>query len=90
LSFDKYDGDKGVEIARGFDAAVEELMCAVVAYDHGPFVPDITADRALLDEWCDAWLVFGGPPLPGVADFEEPSLVDELGHPTERLKGMSS
>lgn len=90
-SFDRYDADRGVSVAQGFAPAVRSLMCAVNAYDHGPFIPNVAADRvALAAAGCDKFLIFGGPPLDGVPDFEEASLVDAHGYATNRLEGVGA
>ena len=89
LSFDKYDGDKGVSLAQQFDSQVTKLMCAVNAFDFS-FTSTPTSIRTdmdtLIGAGCDQILVFGGYPV-----YDDPmhlfgtfSIVDASGAPTAR------
>ncbi|MEO7398495.1 MAG: hypothetical protein ABIW84_08025, partial [Ilumatobacteraceae bacterium] len=92
LSFDQYDGDQGVAIARTLDARVDVLMCAVNAFKHGPtpgvFAFDPTSESIrdhtsrLVGAGCDMILVFGGAQVYGSAKFGPQSIIDTAGTPT--------
>ena len=91
LSFDQYDGDKGVSVARQFDAHALKLMCAVNTIDHGPFVPTALSIRkdidALKAAGCDQILVFTGSTVAETVhpfQFGEYSVIDRTGSATDR------
>jgi hypothetical protein len=90
LAFDKYDGDGGVAIAASLTDRVGFLWCAFNTYQHGPYVVTDASIQAMIDALaahCDGLIAFGGPPL-DVADFEEPSLVDDDGRATTWLSAI--
>jgi hypothetical protein len=86
LSFVNYEGDKGAATARRLDALAATLMCGVNAFTHWGFRPDERSIRedmiSLRQAGCDQFLVFGGQPAYGSAEFGEESLVDRTGKPT--------
>ena len=92
LSFDKYDGDKGVSLAHTYDSQVSTLMCAVNAIDQIesglPATPaTIRADSsALITAGCDQLLMFTGFPVydDTLPKFGDASLVDRHGEATGR------
>lgn len=91
LSFDKYDGDKGVSLAQTYDSQAT-LMCAVNAIDQIqgglPATPaSIRADSAqLIGAGCDQLLIFTGFPVydDTLPKFGDTSLVDRHGEATGR------
>ena len=89
LSFDKYDGDRGVSLAHQFDPQVIKLMCAVAVLDFdGVITPArIRSDMdVLIGAGCDHILVFGGFPVydDPMHKFGTVSVVDQTGSPTNR------
>jgi hypothetical protein len=89
LSFDQYDGDRGVSVARTFDSQATTLMCAVNTIDHNglaPTPPSIRSAMAdLIAAGCDQILVFTGFPVYDTTPFfGNFSAVDKEGIATNR------
>jgi hypothetical protein len=86
-SFDVYTGDLGASFARQFGSRVQNLMCAINAYDHLGLTP--TPDKIrdgmgdLIDAGCDSFLVFGGYPVYETKIFGSKSIVDRTGQATD-------
>jgi hypothetical protein len=86
VSFDDYDVDRSVQLARRLDGRAGHLMCAVNALTHGPFVatPDGLRDAVgrHMAAGCDSVLVFGGDRPINTPGFDDDSLVTRNGAPT--------
>jgi hypothetical protein len=92
LSFDQYNGDKGVSVARQFDTRATKLMCAVNTIDHNGLAPTPLSIRndmdALKGAGCDQILVFTGstvaPETVKPVIFGEFSVIDRTGAASDR------
>jgi hypothetical protein len=86
LSFDQYEGDLGVAIARRLAPQVQDLMCALNVLPHGfiPVTPDTVrlGGQALQAAGCTHLLIFGGVRPYDTDGFTRDSVVDDIGTPT--------
>ena len=91
LSFDRYDGDKGLSVVKEVAGKVVDLMCAVNAFKHNQYSPtqeSIRDDGQLLTRaGCDSLLIFGGQKVYGSVNFGTASIADAAGQPTTWAKG---
>lgn len=92
-SFTRYAGDRGSDVAREFGPQVNDLMCGVNAFTHGPFTPSadsIRDDMAhLYAAGCSMFLIFGGHRVYGTDDFGDRSLTNPDGSPTTWATAVS-
>lgn len=86
LSYDMYNVEYSLAIARDFAPQTNHLMCAINALEHGPYVPTpLGIETAMLDHrdaGCDSFLIFGGDMPYATPGFGTPSLVNSNGTPT--------
>jgi hypothetical protein len=86
LSYDLYNVEWSLAIAREYSQKVNALMCAINGLNHGPYVATAqnieSAMRNHRGAGCDMFLVFGGDKPWSTPGFDAPSLVNWNGTPT--------
>lgn len=86
LSYDLYNVEWSLAVARDFAPQVNHLMCAINALEHSTYIPTpLGVTNAMLDHreaGCDSFLIFGGDMPYATPGFNTPSLVNSNGTPT--------
>lgn len=89
-SFDEYDVDRAVWLAKEYSAQTATLMCyvnAMTTVGKTATLGSIVSDSAqLVDAGCDIIGLFGGFPVYGTDEFGTTSLVDRFGNSTMEVQ----